>query len=273
MHPAARSLIATLALLLAMLPAAAQRADDGGVTVRRPSIVRYLVSAEGLERAADQQYLALKSQATGKRVLLPDSDERSGRVRRIARELLPFVERWNPRAKDWKWEVIVVKAPTVNAFCMPGGKIAVFTGIIDTLQLSDDEIAIIMGHEMAHALREHARARSAKATLSRLSAFAISYFLGDGYAQVAQQGLGLLNLTFSRNDEREADLIGMELAARAGRNPQAGISLWEKMAKAQKGAPPQWLSTHPSSEDRIARIKAALPQVMPLYEKARAGKQ
>lgn len=273
MRTPVRLALAAFVLVIAALPAGAQRADDdGGVTVRKPSWTRYLVSAQGIERAADQQYLSLKQQAAGKRVLLNEDDERTKRVRRIAKELLPFAEKWNPRAKEWAWEVNVIKAPTVNAFCMPGGKIAVFTGIIDTLQLTDDEIAIVMGHEIAHALREHARTRSAKQTLSQLGTVAIAYFLGDGYGQVAQQGLGLLNLTFSRNDEREADLIGLELAARAGHNPEAGVALWEKMGKAQKGAPPQWLSTHPSSADRIARIKAALPKVQPLYEKTRLAK-
>ncbi|RTL70582.1 MAG: M48 family peptidase, partial [Hyphomicrobiales bacterium] len=111
-------LAAAVALLFAALPAGAQRApDDGGVTVRNPSWTRYLVSAQGIERAADQQYLTLKQQATGKRVLLNDDDERTKRVRRIAKELVPFAEKWNPRAKEWNWEVIVIKAPTVNAFC------------------------------------------------------------------------------------------------------------------------------------------------------------
>ncbi|MDX2202432.1 MAG: M48 family metallopeptidase [Hyphomicrobiaceae bacterium] len=272
MLPGAKVAIMALLLAGAALPAAAQRADEGGVNVGRPSFARYLVSAEGIEKAAGQQFVSLKSQATGKRVLLPDSDEQTRRVRRIAKELLPFAEKWNPRAKDWTWEVIVIKAPTVNAFCMPGGKIAFFTGILDRLSLTDDEVAVVMGHEIAHALREHARSRKAKTVLTQLSAVAVSLLLGEGYGQIAQQGGGLLTLRFSRGDEREADLIGLELAARAGYNPEAGVALWQKMARAQKGAPPQWLSTHPSSEDRIARIRAALPKVAPLYDRARAGK-
>ncbi len=265
--------VAGVMLALATVAVGAQEAKDGGVTVRRASFVRYLVSAERLEKAADQQYLTLKSQATTKRALLPQDDPQTRRVQRIAKELLPFTEKWNPRAKDWKWEVVVLKAPTINAFCMPGGKIAFFTGILENLKLTDDEVAIVMGHEIAHALREHARARSAKQVLTQVGAVAVSLVFGDNYGQLAQQGGGLLTLKFSRDDERDADLIGMELAARAGYDPRAGVSLWEKMAKAQRGAPPQWLSTHPSSDDRIARMNRALPQVMPLYEKAKLAKR
>jgi len=258
-------------LASATAPVAAQRADEGGVTVRRPSFVRHLVSAERLEKAAEQQFLTLKGQADTRRVLLPRDDAQSQRVARIAKDLLPQADKWNPRAKDWKWDVVVIKSKTINAFCMPGGKIAFFTGILETLQLTDDETAIIMGHEMAHALREHARARSAKMTLTSAGAFAVGLIFGDNYGHLAQQGGGLLTLKFNRDDERDADLVGLEMAARAGYNPAAGITLWEKMSKAQKGAPPQWLSTHPSHEDRITRMRTVMPKVMPLYEKARAA--
>lgn len=260
-----------LMLAAAAWPAASKTGNDGGVTVRRPSFVRHLVSADRIERAAEQQFVTLKGQATTRRVLLPPDDAQTQRVRRIARDLLPHAPKWNARAKDWKWEVVVIKSPTVNAFCMPGGKIAFFSGIIERLGMTDDEMAMVMGHEMAHALREHARARSAKMTLTQVGAFAVGVLFGDNYGHIANQGGGLLTLKFNRDDERDADLIGMEMAARAGYDPRAGISLWEKMSKAQRGAPPQWLSTHPSHEDRIARIRKALPKVMPLYEKARAA--
>ena len=260
-----------LMLAAAAAPVAAQRAEEGGVTVRRPSFVRHLVSAERLEKAAEQQFVTLKGQATTRRVLLAGDDPQTQRIQRIAKELLPHADKWNPRAKEWKWDVVVIKSPTINAFCMPGGKIAFFTGIIETLKLTDDEAAMVMGHEIAHALREHARARSAKMTLTQVGAFAVAVILGDNYGHLAQQGGGLLTLKFNRDDERDADLIGMEMAARAGYNPESGITLWEKMSKAQKGAPPQWLSTQPSHEDRIARIRKALPKVMPLYERARAA--
>src|SRR4030095_8624569 len=151
-------------------------------------------------------------------------------------------------------------------------KIAVFTGILDTLKLTDDEVAIVLGHEMAHALREHARARAVKSTLTEGGAFTVGLLIGGNMGEIAKQGGGLLTLKFNRDDERDADLIGMELAARAGYNPEAGITLWEKMGNAARGAPPPWLSTHPSSESRVALIKLNLKRVMPLYERARANK-
>ena len=155
---------------------------------------------------------------------------------------------------------------------MPGGKIAFYVGILQQLQLSDDEVAMIMGHEMAHALREHARERMGKqmATRGAIEIGAALLGLGELGRGAASMGGQLLTLKFGREDESEADLVGMELAARGGYNPRAGVSLWQKMAQASKGAPPQFLSTHPSSSTRIQDIEASLPKVEGLY--ARAGK-
>ncbi len=260
--------------IAASVPAMAQTSkdNDGGVTVRRPSLMRNLVPAARLEQAAVEQYGQLRAQATSRNSLLPADDPVTKRVQRISQELMPFTKKWNPRANDWQWEIAVIKTPTVNALCMPGGKIAVFTGILDALKLTDDELAVVLGHEMAHALREHARARTAKVTLTNVGTLAIGLVIGGNVGELARQGGGLLTLKFNRDDERDADLIGLELAARAGYDPQAGITLWEKMAQVAKGAPPTWLSTHPSGEDRKQRTKDALKQVTPLYEKAKASK-
>ena len=174
---------------------------------------------------------------SSRNALLPADDPQAKRVQRIAQDLLPHTHKWNTRAKDWKWEVILVKSPTVNALCMPGGKIAIFTGILDALKLTDDELAVVLGHEMAHALREHARARAAKITLTNVGALAIGLVIGGNVGELARQGGGLLTLKFNRDDERDADLIGMELAARAGYDPEAGITLWEKMGQCGECAP------------------------------------
>ncbi len=271
-----RRLIIATAAGLAMLASASATAqlakDEEGVKVRRPSVVRNLVSAAKLEAAALQQYEQLRGQAATRNALVAADDPQSKRVQRIADDLLPHTHKWHPRAKEWQWQVIVVKTPAINALCMPGGKIAVFTGILDALSLTDDETAMVLGHEMAHALREHARARTAKVTLTNAGALAVGLVIGGNVGELARQGGGLLSLKFNRDDERDADLIGMELAARAGYNPEAGITLWEKMSKAVRGAPPPWLSTHPSGADRIARIKQNLKYVMPLYERAKARK-
>jgi predicted Zn-dependent protease len=175
--------------------------------------------------------------------------------------------RWNARAANWRWEVNLIGSQQVNAFCMPGGKIAFYSGILDKLKLTDDEVATVIGHEMAHALREHARERMGKNAATGIGASLLSQVLGLGELgqTVTRYGAQLLTLQFSRSDESEADLVGMELAARAGYDPRAGVSLWQKMAAAAKGAPPQWLSTHPAGSTRIADIEANLPRVMPLY--------
>ena len=192
------------------------------------------------------------------------------RLRAISERLIPYTYDWNPRAKDWKWEVALIGSKQINAFCMPGGKIAFYTGILQQLQLSDDEVAMIMGHEMAHALREHARERMGKtaATQGVIGLGAALLGLGDLGRTVADAGGQLLTLKFSRDNETEADLVGMELAARAGYDPASGVTLWRKMMEASKGAPPQFLSTHPSSDTRIKEMQASLPKVAGLYQRA-----
>ena len=217
--------------------------------------------------------------ADSKNELAPPGSEELKRLRTIAQRLIPFATPWNERASQWRWEVNLIGSKQINAYCMPGGKIAFYTGILRTLQLTDDEAAMVMGHEMAHALREHARERMGKSTVTtgaaRLGGALLSGWWGidpNLTDMVAQQGANLLNLKFGREDESEADLVGMEIAARAGYDPRAGISLWEKMGAANQGAPPQWLSTHPASGTRIADMRAALPDVMPLYERAKTGR-
>lgn len=258
--------------LLAAAPAVAQRTEQEGVQVGRPSFVRRLVSAEKLEQAAQLQYGQLRSQATSRGLTAPPDDPQAKRIERITRELLPYAQKWNERAKDWRWEVTLIRSRNINAFCMPGGKIAVFSGLVETLKLTDDEVAMVIGHEIAHALREHARERAAKVTLTNAGTVVIALLIGSNAGELARAGGSLMTLQFSRSDEKEADLIGMELAARAGYNPEAGVTLWQKMSRAAKGAPPQWLSTHPSGETRIKLIKDNLSRVMPLYQRARAGK-
>ena len=237
-----------------------------------------LVPAQEVEKMAGQQYKQVLEQADSKNALAPPSSEELKRLRTIAQRLIPFAMPWNERASQWQWEVNLIGSKQINAYCMPGGKIAFYTGILRTLQLTDDEAAMVMGHEMAHALREHARERMGKSTVTtgaaRLGGALLSGWLGidpNLTDMVAQQGANLLNLKFGREDESEADLVGMEIAARAGYDPRAGITLWEKMGANNKGAPPQWLSTHPASSTRIADMQAALPSVMPLYQRAKAA--
>jgi predicted Zn-dependent protease len=248
------------------LPVAAR----DGVQVGQNSAFSRLVPAEQIDSSSSLQYSQMLQQADEKNALAGKDHPQLKRLRAIAEKIIPYSLDWNPRARGWKWEVNLIGSKQLNAFCMPGGKIVFYTGILDQLKLTDDEVAMIMGHEIAHALREHARERMGKSTATNIGVGLLSQVLGLGQVgqTVTNYGAQLLTLKFGREDESEADLVGMELAARAGFDPRAGVTLWQKMGAASKGAPPQWLSTHPSGNTRIADIEANLPKVMPMYEQA-----
>ncbi|WP_406623578.1 M48 family metallopeptidase [Acidovorax sp. SDU_ACID1] len=250
----------------AALPAAAQ------VDVGSASGMRKLVPAEQLETSATQQYSQMLAQAKAKGALAPDGHPQLVKLRAIAQRIIPYAAQWNSRAGSWRWEVNLIGSKQINAFCMPGGKIAFYTGILDQLKLTDDEIAMVMGHEMAHALREHARSRIAKsqATSIGLSLGAQLLGLGDLGNAAANLGTQLLTLKFSRSDETEADLVGLELAARAGYDPQAAVTLWRKMGEATGSSGIGFLSTHPTGPDRIRELQENVPRVEGLYRQARS---
>ncbi len=258
------------ALLAGVAAASVPALAREGVDVGKTSPLSKLVSAEQIEQAAAQEYAQLLQQAARQRALAPASDPQLIRLRAIAQRIIPFTAEWNPRARQWRWEVNLIRSKQINAFCMPGGKIAFFSGIIDSLKLTDAEIAMVMGHEMAHALREHAREQLGKnaATRGAIELGAALLGLGDGGRMVANLGGQLLSLRFGRDDESEADLIGLELAARAGYDPHAGVTLWQKMAAASRGESVEFLSTHPSGPSRIRAIEANIPKVEPLYRRA-----
>ncbi|MEP6965925.1 MAG: M48 family metallopeptidase [Polaromonas sp.] len=242
------------------------------VNVGPPSGLRSLVPADEIENAAAQEYAKLLAEARSRGLLASPGNPQLQRLQKIGMRLVPFAAQWNERSRQWRWELNLITSKDLNAFCMPGGKVAVYTGIVEQLKLTDDEIAMIMGHEMAHALREHARARIAKSqgtgTLLSLGAQLLGLGqLGDVAASIGTQ---LLTLRFSREDETDADLVGLELAARGGYNPQAAVSLWQKMAQAGGGAGgPSFLSTHPSGPERIQQLQSNVPKVQGLYERAR----
>lgn len=258
-------------------PAAPPLPADEGLRkeVGKTSVFTKAVPPEQVEQAAATQFTQMTREARQKNQLAPDNHPQVLRLRAIAQRIYPFAPPWNPRARDWKWEVQLFGSNQVNAFCMPGGKIAFYWGILSKLQLSDDEVAMIMGHEVAHALREHARERMGKQAATRLGANVVSSLLGLGQLGDMAVGMGaqLLTLKFSRDDETEADLVGLELAARAGYNPEAGVTLWQKMLQANKGAPPEFISTHPAGDSRIQDIQKVLPKVQPLYARAARPEQ
>jgi len=268
-----------VAILLATLLAAgvpaqgAQSTLDSGVQVRKPRLM--LVPEAAVNQSAAQQYAQLKQQAAAKGVLNANAPA-VARVRAVAARLIPQGARFNARAAQWPWEVNVIDAPAVNAFCMPGGKIVVFDGIIERLKLTDDELAAVMGHEIAHALLEHGRARMSEAVMKNVGInLAAAYFgLSNVGANALAQAADLaITLPYSRSHETDADLVGIELAARAGFDPRAAVSLWKKMAAVGSGQPPQFLSTHPGHTERIRQIEANLPRVLPLYVNAVASRQ
>lgn len=274
MKPSLLTLV--LASLLSVAAASLAQPQDG-VKVGEMSLFRKLAPTGALEGQAAAQYVQTMQQAQQQHALAPDDNAQVIRLRAIARKLIPFALRWNARAPQWKWEVNLIGSKQINAYCMPGGKIAFYTGILNTLRLTDDEVAIVMGHEIAHALREHGAERAGKAMAANLGVRLAEIVAGaKGYdpnlvGSVAGGVANLGMLKFSRDDETEADIVGLDIAARAGYDPRAGVALWQKMASASKGAPPQWLSTHPAGENRIAEIRRHLPEVMPLYAQARGS--
>ena len=243
------------------------------VEVGSASSLRKLVPAETLENSAAQQYQQMLQQAKAQRALAPAGHPQLQRLHAIAKRLIPHAAPWNDRARQWRWEVNLIGSSQVNAFCMPGGKIAFYTGILDQLKLTDDEAAMIMGHEMAHALREHARERIAKTQGTNLALRLGSQLLGLGDLGNVAASLGgqLLTLQFSRSDESDADLVGLELAARGGYQPSAAVSLWQKMGNATGGKQGglAFLSTHPSGPARIRELEQNVPRVQGLYGAAR----
>lgn len=253
-----------------------QQIVQDGIAVRPLSKWRYLAPEEVINEQSAQQYTGLLSQAREKGALVPASDPQVQRLRAIAQRIIPFTTRWNAAAANWKWEVNLLNSREVNAFCMPGGRIAFYTGILTSLKLTDDEIAAVMGHEIAHALREHGRERMGKSTATSLGAklggAALSAWLGidprltDSATNAAGQ---MLVLKFSRDDEREADLVGLDIAARAGFDPRAGIALWRKMAALNERAPLELLSTHPGGPERISQIQGHMNVLLPLYAHAK----
>jgi predicted Zn-dependent protease len=245
--------------------------SGGTVGIDRTQRMSPLVSEQQLQTGAAQSYAQVLQTEQGKGALNTDMAMTS-RVRMIASRLIPTTSTFRPDAPAWKWEVNVIQSDQINAWCMPGGKIAFYSGIITKLQLNDDEIAAIMGHEIAHALREHGRERASEQVTAGLLVNVGVAAAGGGKAAMDMAGLAYnvtVGLPNSRTHETEADRIGIELAARAGFDPKAAITLWQKMAKASGGGGPGFLSTHPSPESRIKDLEGYAVRVQPLYEQAR----
>jgi predicted Zn-dependent protease len=254
-----------------LLGGCASTTESGAVGAERRQLL--LVSSQQLDRMSGQAYNALLHDASKKGVLNTDAASVQ-RVRAIASRITPHTGVFRRDAPGWKWEVNVINSSDLNAFCMPGGRIVFYSGLIHLLKLTDDEIAVIMGHEIAHALREHSREQVSQTIAAQGAIGAGTALLGldESAGNIASTAYeALLATRFSRTDETEADRIGLELAARAGYDPRAGILLWQKMLQASQGGgrPPEFLSTHPAEASRIEHIQSLLPTLTPLYQQAR----
>ena len=191
-----------------------------------------------------------------------------GRVGRITGRLVTIAEEDFPNSQDWQWSVAIIDDPeTVNAWCMAGGRMALYTGLIDQLELTDDELAQIMGHEISHALANHTAERMSRAMATTIGVVAVGVAADNSAAAMAGAAL-LANLALelpnSRVAETEADTIGMELATRAGYDPEAAVTLWQKMGSLSEERPPEFLSTHPEPENRQAQLQRQIPTMLAL---------
>jgi predicted Zn-dependent protease len=262
-------LIAFCIASIALFSACTTTTRPGVVGVNRQQLM--MASQSEVERLSAISFNEQNKKAQDKKILIT-SGPQYDRLINIANRLIPQTSHFRDDTQKWNWQLSLINSPILNATCAPGGKITFYTGIIDQLKLNDDEVAAIMGHEIAHALREHGRERLSQA-MAQSTITSIALAAAGGYGvqinaanQVAQYVLVLPN---SRQHESEADAIGVELAARAGYNPRAAISVWQKMMKATQGKnPPEFLSTHPSGETRIEQLSALMPAVEPLYRDA-----
>lgn len=248
-----------------------QTTQGGVVGIERKQ--RMAVGAEQIEQAASQEYAELIA-AEQRKGNVNRNPAQAQRVRAIASRLINQTTAFRSDARNWNWETNVIHSPEVNAWVMPGGKIAVYSGLIEKLNVTDDELAAVIGHEISHALREHARERISQQMgtgliATGLEAVAALYGI-QGAGDIANAGLQLtMGLPHSRRQETEADRIGVELAARAGYDPRAAVSLWQKMSSMGGAGAPEFLSTHPSPQDRLRDLADYSARVMPLYQQSR----
>ena len=226
-----------------------------------------LISPESAIVESKKAYIATVDEL-GKEDKLVDDPVLADRVATITGRLVTVAVREYPSSADWEWSVAIIDAPeTVNAWCMAGGRMAVYTGLFEKLKLTDDEFAHIMGHEISHALANHTAERMSRAMATTLGIVAVGVMSDrpaasmGGAAVAAKLALELPN---SRTAEAEADQLGMRITVQAGYDPDAAVSLWQKMGAQGGGSPPEFLSTHPAPANREAALAAMAPEVRDL---------
>lgn len=266
-------------LILALVGASALFAAAGCQSVRTTSAgavgvdrkQQMLVSSEAIEEGAAEAYQTELETARDKGVLNTDKSQLA-RVTTIARRLVAATPAFRADAANWDWQFNVQKTDELNAYCMPGGRVMVYSGLIEKLDVTDAELAAVLGHEIAHALREHTRERVSRAYAQQLVLSGAAAVTGasEATANLANMVAQVtFQLPFSRDQESEADTIGLELMARAGYDPHAALALWNKMSAAEgAGSTPELLSTHPAPGERVKDMEKILPRVLPLYNAA-----
>ncbi|WP_193099391.1 M48 family metallopeptidase [Burkholderia sp. Z1] len=268
-------------------PSAAEAAQPTGGAVQAkaytqtPQQIRYgnaiafrtLIPSPLLEQLTANEYAQIVQAAADSDRLLPANQPRVKRLRAIVAKLAPYSVKWNDRVKNWTWDVNMIRSRDIRLTCLPGGKVLVYGGMLDRVRLNDDELGVLLAHGIAHALREHARSNFSATSQTSLRAAALPplFGVGDPLPQALNLGERLQALHYDPTDETEADVIGGDIAARAGFDPRAAITLWDKLAVATRANKATgFIYTHPYSTARRQDLLNRLPDLMPLYAKATA---
>lgn len=232
---------------------------------------RNLIPSSMLDAQAAAEFQQIVYGAQHQNRLYPETDARVKRVRAIVERLASYSSKWNDRVKGWKWDVAVIQSPAVRMYCLPGGKVVVYGGMLDRVRLNDDELGVLTAHEIAHALREHARERLGEQQAAQLGSGSIPQLFGLADLGAAPLGIGtqLLEMKYESADETEADVIGADIASRAGYDPRAAVTLWDKLAVATRADREQgFIYVHPYTTARRKDIMKRLTDMLPLYAKA-----
>jgi Zn-dependent protease with chaperone function len=258
----------------AATPDATARATPGAsrqVRFGDASVFRNLIPSPMLEAQAAAEYAEIVRGAAHSNRLYADTDPRVQRVRLFVDRLAPYAQKWSDRVKNWKWEVAVIRSPDIRMYCLPGGKIVVYGGLLDRVKLNDNEFGMLLGHEIAHAVREHVRERLGEQQAAQIAAGTVPQLFGLADLGVFPLGIGsqLFEMHYGRADETEADVIGSDIASRAGFDPRAALTLWDKLAVATKSDRDEgFVYVHPYTSARRADIAKRLPDMLTLYAKA-----
>ncbi|KVR24832.1 peptidase M48 [Burkholderia ubonensis] len=234
---------------------------------------RTLIPSPLLEQLTANEYAQIVQAAAQNNRLLPANQPRVKRLRAIVAKLAPYSVKWNDRVKTWAWDVNAIRSRDIRVSCLPGGKILVYGGMLDRVRLNDDELGVLLAHGIAHALREHARSSFSDTSQTSLRAAALPplFGVGDPLPQPLNLDERLQTLRYDPTDETEADVIGGDIAARAGFDPRAAITLWDKLAAATRANRESgFIYTHPYDAARRQDLLNRLPDLLPLYAKATA---